>query len=85
MASKRVAKKETEQPSNPVAKKEIEKLGAILDHSFVNFLYFLLTCFCKKSPPPLCDFMQWLDIEQSDDNKSCVQSTTHATREGGSA
>jgi hypothetical protein len=48
MTSKRVAKKETEQPNNPVAKKEIEKLGAILDHSFVNFLYFLLTCFLQK-------------------------------------
>jgi hypothetical protein len=30
--------------------------------------------FFQKSPPPLCDFIQWLDTQQSDDDKRYVES-----------
>jgi hypothetical protein len=49
------------------------------------FLYFLLICFCKKSTPPLCDFMQWLDTEQSDDDKSTWSQRPVLQERGGSA
>ena len=35
----------------------------------------------KKTPPPLCDFMQWLDLEQSDDDKRYVEETGRSARE----
>jgi hypothetical protein len=37
--------------------------------------------FFKKSLPPLCDFLQWLDTQQSDDNKRYVESMAHDARE----
>jgi hypothetical protein len=37
--------------------------------------------FFKKSLPPLCDFLQWLDTQQSDDNKRYVEPMAHDARE----
>jgi hypothetical protein len=34
-----------------------------------------------KTPPPLCDFMQWLDCEQSEQDKRYVEETGRSTRE----
>ena len=41
----------------------------------------MLTSHCKKTPPALCDFMQWLDTEQSDDDKRYVEETGRRARE----
>jgi hypothetical protein len=41
----------------------------------------LLTYLWKKTPPPLYDFMQWLDIEQSDFDKSYVEGEARDARE----
>jgi hypothetical protein len=35
----------------------------------------------KKTPPPLCDFMQWLDTEQSDFDKWYVEGEARDARE----
>ena len=37
--------------------------------------------FFKKTPPALCDFMQWLDTEQSDFDKGIVESAGREARE----
>jgi hypothetical protein len=36
----------------------------------------------EKTPPPLCDFMQWLDTEQSDFDKRCIEGAARDAREG---
>jgi hypothetical protein len=43
--------------------------------------YYVLTCLRKKTPPPLCDFIQWLDCEQSEQDKRYVEEIGHSTRE----
>jgi hypothetical protein len=35
----------------------------------------------EKTSPPLCDFMQWLDTEQSDYDKSYVEGEARDARE----
>jgi hypothetical protein len=35
----------------------------------------------KKTPPPFCDFTQWLDTEQSDFDKRYVGGAAHDARE----
>jgi hypothetical protein len=37
--------------------------------------------FEKKTPPPLCDFMQWLDCEHTEQDKRYVKETGLSTRE----
>jgi hypothetical protein len=41
----------------------------------------VLTCLCKKTPPPLCDFTQWLDTEQSEVDKLYVKKAARDARE----
>ena len=37
--------------------------------------------FWGKTPPPLCDFVQWLDIEQSQEDKDHVEREARWTAE----
>lgn len=42
---------------------------------------YVLTRHCAKTPPALCDFMQWLDTEQAQADKDHVERTARSAAE----
>jgi hypothetical protein len=71
-----------DDPINPFDRNLIAKgLTTFLDYSFIISVLLFVDMFLKKTPPPLCDFMQWLDTEQFDFDKRYVEGAGRDARE----
>ena len=55
----------------------------VFNYQSFPLLDLVLTCnmFWGKTPPPLCDFVQWLDTEQSQEDKDHVEREARWTAE----